>query len=165
MIILINGTISSGKSTIAKLIGEKIPRTAIIEIDNLRSFIERIPLEEAIPINLENTVSIITNFVNRGFNVVIPYPLSQKNYDFLMDKLKDLKIKIFTFTLNPKPEELLKSKRGRNLDDWEKKRIKYHTKIGLNKPIFGKIINNTNQTSNETLQIMLDSIREDTSIK
>lgn len=160
MIIFINGTISSGKSTIAKLLEKEIPNTAVIEIDILRNILHWMPLEKTIPINLENAVSVIKNLVNRNLNVVIPYPLSEKNYNYLMENLKDLSIKIHTFTLVPKLEVLIKGERGRNLDNWETERIKYHTKAGLTKPTFGKIIDNTNQTPDETVKIILDFVNK-----
>ena len=100
MIIFINGSINSGKSTVAKILVEKIPNTAHIEVDDLRHFITWMPLEESISINLENTVSIIKNFSKHNLNSIVTYPLSQKNYDLLMYELKDLNEKIFVFTLN-----------------------------------------------------------------
>ena len=160
MIIFINGTISSGKSTVAKLIKNAIPNTAILEIDVLRNLIDWIPLNEAIPINLENVVSLIKNFINRNLNVVVPYPLSQKYYDYLIKELNGVSTEIYSFTLNPDSKELIKSKRGRNLDSWEKERIDYHTRIGLTNPSFGKIIDNTNQTPEETVDIILKSLNK-----
>ena len=64
MIIFINGSINSGKSTIAKLLTQNIPQTANIEIDSLRHFIDWVEIDKAIPINLENAVLLIKNFVN-----------------------------------------------------------------------------------------------------
>ncbi len=40
MIIFINGSINAGKTTIAKILAEKIPQTANVEIDELRNFID-----------------------------------------------------------------------------------------------------------------------------
>ena len=157
MIIFINGTISSGKSTIAKLLEKKIPNTVVLEIDVLRNLINWIPLNKAIPLNLENAVSLITNFVKRKLNVIVPYPLSQKNYDYLIKNLKSLDTEILFYTLAPRPEELIKEERGRKLNDWEKERVKYHTKTGLTRPSFGKLIDNTNQTPNETTEVILNS--------
>lgn len=59
------------------------------------------PIDEAVPINLENAVSVIRNFAKRDLNVIVPYPLSEKNYDYMMDGLKDLDAKIHAFTLAP----------------------------------------------------------------
>ena len=52
MIIFINGSINSGKSTISKLLVEGLPNTALIEIDSVRAMIDWMPLEQAIPLTL-----------------------------------------------------------------------------------------------------------------
>jgi len=159
MIIFINGTISSGKTTIAKLLQKEIPNTAVVEPDTIDDFLGSESLEKSIPIILESTLSIINNFVNRNLNVIIPYPLSQKNYNFMMENLKNLNTKIYVFTLIPNKKELLKSNRGYKLNIWEKDRIKYHSKIGLTNPDFGINIDNTNQTPEETTEEILKILK------
>ena len=77
MIILINGSINSGKSTAASLLQRKTPNTAVVEIDSLRKFIDWMPLEQSIPINLKNAASIINNFHSEGLIVISTYPLSE----------------------------------------------------------------------------------------
>jgi cytidylate kinase len=155
MIVFINGSINSGKSTLAKLLAEKIGNCAVLEIDNLRKFIEWMPIEKAIPINLENAISLIENFDKNDLNVVIPYPLSEKNYKYIKNNLKT-KSKVYFFTLSLDLVEVLKDRGNRKLDDWERERIKHHYEIGINKPSFGKIINTTNQTPKETLELIID---------
>ncbi len=76
MIIFINGSINSGKSTLAKLLADKIGNCAILEIDNLREFVEWMPIERAIPINLKNAGPLIENFDENDLNMVIRYHLS-----------------------------------------------------------------------------------------
>lgn len=158
MIVFINGSINSGKSTLAKLLADKIGNCVVLEIDKLREFIEWIPIEKAIQINLENAISLIENFDKNNLNVVIPYPLSEKNYEYIKNKLK-VKSNIYFFTLNLDLAEVLKDRGDRKLDDWERERIKYHYQIGINRPSFGKIIDTTNQTPEETLEIVVDSIK------
>lgn len=158
MIVFINGSINSGKSTIAKMLAEKIGNCANLEIDRFHEFLEWMPIGEVIPINLKNAVSLIKNYVELGFNVIVPYPISQKNYDSLIENLKDLNTKISVFTLAPKIEKVLTNRGKRELDDLEISRIKYHYKIEIHKPSFGKVIDNTNQTPEETLKIILDSL-------
>ena len=158
MIIIINGSINSGKSTISKLLSQKIDKPAVVEIDSLSEFIEWMPIEEKVPINLENAVSVIRNFAKRDFNVIVPYPLSQKNYDYMMDNLKDVYDKIFVFTLNPRLETILKNRGERELDDWERNRIKYHYEKGINNPSFGIIIDNTSQAPVETTDYIISKI-------
>ena len=158
MIVFINGSINSGKSTVAKLLADKIGNCAVLEIDNLREFIEWMPIEKAIPLNLENAVSLINNFDKNDLNVVIPYPLSEKNYKYIKNNLK-VNNKVHFFTLNLDLNEVLKDRGNRKLDDWERERIKHHYEIGINKPSFGKIINTTDQTPEETLEIIINSLK------
>jgi len=158
MVIFINGSINSGKSTIAKILASKIKNTAILEIDFLRDFINFIPLEKSININLENACLLIKNFVKHKINVVVPYPISEKNYLFLKKMLKNLKTEIYFYTLNPKLSLVLKNRGKRKLNNWEKERIKYHYKIKINKPSFGKIIDNSFEKPEETVKKILKDI-------
>lgn len=158
MIIFINGSINSGKSTIAKLLAKKIGNAANLEIDRFHEFLDWMPIGDVIPINLKNAVSLIKNYVELGFNVVVPYPLSQKNYEYMVDNLKDINTKIFIFTLAPKLEKVLTNRGNRELDDLEISRIKYHYEIGIPNPKFGEIIDNTDQKPEETLEIILKKL-------
>jgi len=126
MIIFINGSINAGKSTIAKLLVKELPNTALVEIDVFHEMIDWMSIEQSIPLNLENAASVIKNFAKRNLNVIIPYPLSQKNYDFMMESLKDLSTTIHVFTLAPQLEKVLTNRGTRELSGWEKERIKHH---------------------------------------
>jgi adenylate kinase family enzyme len=158
MILFINGSINAGKTTVAKILAKKIPNAALVEIDVLREMIAQVPIEEAVPIVLENAVSVIKSFLEKGLNVIVPYPFSQKNHDYLMENLKDLDTKIYFFTLAPKIERALENKGIRELNDWEKKRIKYHYSIGMNNPSFGEIIDNTDQAPEETADYIVSKV-------
>lgn len=158
IIIFLNGSINAGKSTVAKLIAKELPNTALIEIDALREMISWMSIDQSIPLNLENAVSVIANFAKRNLNVVIPYPLSEKNYDFLMENLKDLNTDIRIFTLAPQLEKVLTNRGTRELDDWERERIKHHYAIGIPTPSFGEIVDNSNQTPEETAGYILSRL-------
>jgi len=158
MIIFINGSINSGKSTISKLLQKNLEKTAVIEIYSLRAFIAWMPLEQTIPINLQNTVSIIKNFVSQNLNVIIPYPLSKENHDYFVKNLEGNQL--ILITLSPKLDTALKNRGNRKLSKWEINRIKYHYQIGINNPEFGKIIDNSDQTPEETVEIIKDYINK-----
>ena len=159
MIIFINGSINAGKSTVAKILAKKLSNTALMEIDAFHEMIEWMPIDKAVPINLENAVSVIKNFFNDGIDIIVPYPLSQKNHEYMMKNLKDLKTKIYFFTLAPKIEKTLTNRGTRELDDWERERIKHHYNIGIHNPNFGEIIDNSAQTPEETAEIILNKIK------
>lgn len=158
MIIFLNGSINAGKSTVAKILAKEIENTALLEIDKFYEMIEWMPIDKAVPINLENVLSVIRNFVKREMSVIVPYPLSQKNYDFMMSGLKDLEIYIHIFTLAPKLEKTLTNRGTRELNEQEKERIKHHYNIGIPNPTFGEIIDNSDQTPQETSDYILSKI-------
>jgi len=159
MILFLNGSINSGKSTVAKLLAAKIPKSAIIEIDALRGMIDWMPIDQAIPINLENAISVIKNFTHHGISCIVPYPLSQKNYEYMTANLSDLGEDMRFITLAPPLEHALKNRNGkRELTDWERERIKHHYTIGIPAPSFGEIIDNSGQTPEETAAAILESI-------
>ncbi|MFZ2154105.1 MAG: hypothetical protein WAV16_02630 [Candidatus Moraniibacteriota bacterium] len=156
MIIFISGSINAGKSTVAKLLAEKIKNTAVVEVDSFHEFVPWMPIAESVLINLENAVLVIRNFYKRGFNVIVPYPLSKRNYEYLMEELKDIIEDISIFTLSPDLKEVLKNRGKRELTEAEKERIKYHYSIGIDNPTFGKVINNTKQAPEETVENILE---------
>jgi hypothetical protein len=159
MIIFLNGSINAGKSTVAKLLAKELPNTALVEIDTFHEIISWMPIEQSIPLNLENAVSVITNFVKRNLNVIVPYPLSEKNYVYMMDHLNDLGTSIHVFTLAPRLEGALNNRGSRELSDWERERIKHHYAIGIPNPTFGEILDNTDQTPEETAAYILSKIK------
>ena len=158
MIIFINGPINAGKTTVGKLLKEKIGNTALVEIDSLREMIDWMPIEASIPLNLENAVSVIKNFVNRGLNVIVPYPLSKENYEYMRNSLEDLNTKMHFFTLAPELESALRNRGNRELGEDEKERVKHLYKIGIASPSFGEVIDNTHQTPEETTDYILNRI-------
>ncbi len=159
MIIFINGSINAGKTTVAKILATKLSNVALVEIDALRDMISWMPINQAVPINLENAVAVIRNFSKRGLNVIVPYPLSKGNYDYVTNELKSLDAKIYVFTLAPKLEKALTDRGTRKLDDWERERIKYHYDIGIHNPSFGKMIDNSEQTPEETADQIISKVR------
>ena len=158
MIIFLNGSINSGKSTIAKLLAKTMPNTAMVEIDALREMIEWMPIDQAVPINLENAVAVIRNFTKYGISCIVPYPLSEKNYAYMTHALTDLDAPVHFFTLAPSIETALSDRGNRKLNDEERKRIKHHYAIGIHIPSFGTIIDNSRQTPEETAQEILRNI-------
>lgn len=156
MIIFINGTINAGKTTVAKLLAAKIPNSALVEIDAFRAMIEWMPLEQAIPLNLENAVSVIKNFSKQGIHVIVPYPLSQKNYEYVVKELEPLEIKVFT--LAPSLESALSNRGNRELDEKEKDRIKRQYEMGIHTPSFGEVIDNSSTTPEQTTEIILNKL-------
>lgn len=161
MIILINGPINSGKSTIGRLLATLLPRTAHVEVDTLRAFIASVPLDEAIPINLENAVSVTENLVRRGFDVVVTYPLGNDDYTSLVDRFAGLDTSLHTFTLGPSLAVALSYRGERRLSDQERRRIRQQYANGRHAPPFGRRIDNSALTPQDTVNAIIRHLRDD----
>lgn len=158
MIIFINGSINSGKTSVAKALIGKLANTAHIEIDSLREFIENESLEKAIPINIENTILVGKNLLKHKYNLIISYPLPLHRTKELVDAFKEMDKEIYYFSLSPKLEKALENRGARELTEAEIERIKYHYEKGINDPGFGVAIDNSNQSINDTVEEILKNI-------
>ena len=143
MILLINGSINAGKTTVSQQIVKLLPRTAHVEVDDLHDFVEWMPLLEAIPLNMQNAAAVTRNFVMFGLNVVVSCPLRLEDYEYLMRELTPLGVPIHCVTLSPEMAVALTNRGTRELTEWELKRIPYHYETGISTPPFGTIIDNT----------------------
>ncbi len=158
MVIFINGSINAGKSTVAKGLAQRLENTALVEIDTLGAFIDWVEIDKAVPINLENALLVIRNLIKHGFNVIVPYPLSERNYRSMLGGLEDLQERILVFTLAPRLEKALRQTADRQLSEWELARIKHHYEIGIPNPSFGTVIDTTEQAPAETIEQVYQAI-------
>ncbi len=155
MIILLNGSINAGKSTVSKRLCEMLPRTAHVEVDSLRDFIAWMPLEDSIPINIEASIAVTKVFVRRGLNVIFSYPLRPEDYKIILGEFAELGVPVYGVTLRPRLEVSLTNRGTRQLTDWERSRIPFHYETNLNQPDFGIIIDNSAQSPEETAREIL----------
>ena len=158
-ILLINGSINAGKTTVSKILCAKIPQTAHIEVDVLRECIEWMPLEESIPLNLKNAASIAHNFLEYGLNVVISYPLNQGDFEYLSEQFRDYKLDCIT--LSPSLETAQQNRGNRELTAWEYNRIAFHYATGIARPLFPSIIiDNSQQTPQQTADMIINILKD-----
>ena len=156
MLIVLNGSINAGKTTTAKMLGRLLPATAHIEVDSLREFIAWMPLEESIPLNLENAVAVAHVFLKHGLNVVLSYPLRAADYEWLR---RQFDCPIHFFTLRP-PMLTSQSQRGeRILSEWEIARIAYHYQTEAANPDLGVVIDNAQMSAEETAREILRHVQ------
>lgn len=148
MIIFINGSINSGKSTVGQLLAERF-NYEFIEFDDIRHTIPEPNIDKALPLVFEKGIKLLNELDKNGKSAIIAYPLSQNNYNLLKNKLSTLPRVI---TLSPRLDVVLKNRGDRELDDAERERIKYHYQIGINSPQFGFIIDNSDLSIKETVQ-------------
>ena len=160
MIMLLSGSINSGKTTVSKLLVQLLPRTAHVEVDDLDDFIDWMPLLESIPLNLQNASAVTRNFVKFGLNVIISTPLRQQDYDYLLPELGPLGVPIHCVTLDPSMAVALTNRGTRELTEWELRRIPQLYADGYHTPAFGIIIDNAPQTPEETARQIIALVGE-----
>jgi predicted kinase len=157
-LIVISGSINSGKSTTSRLLVERLPRAAHVQGDALRHFVTRLPLEEAVPITLQNIIAVSKNFLLACFDVVVDYPLYRPSYEKLCRALSGTATGVDAFVLSP-PLEVAQRQRGdRVLSPHEVERIAFHYSTNLHDPGFGIRIDNSEQTPQETVEAMLEHL-------
>jgi hypothetical protein len=138
----LNGTLNAGKPTVARLLAKRLPRPAVVEID------------QAVPLNLKNAAGVIRNFAEAGYSAIVPYPLSATDHAYLCDQLKDLG-PILAVTLRRSRQKCQADTRQRKISAWEYHRIDHHFDIGLCDPAFGDIIDNSQLTAEQTAEAVL----------
>jgi hypothetical protein len=156
MIILLNGCINAGKSSVAKALTQLLPQSAHVELDDLRHFMTWMPLNDQVfALTLEAAVAVTRVFAQHGLHVVLTWPMGEYEYDFLLAHLQPLGQPLHTFTLDTELEVLLTNRGGRELTDKERRRIREQYADGRYRPAFGKIVNNTHWTAEQTAQHIL----------
>lgn len=158
MIILLSGSINAGKTTVSQQLVQRLPRTAHVEVDDLRGFIRWMPLDEAIPLCLRNAAAVTRTFVASGLNVVLNWPLPQDSYDYLVRELQPLGVPIHAVTLSPPLSVALTDRGTRELTERERARVEYLYEAGIHRPPFGIVIDNSGQTPEETAREIADHV-------
>ena len=150
MVILLNGSINSGKTTIGKEIAAMGVEFAHVEVDDLRHFISWVPLQESIEVNLKNAASVVKNFHEYGISSVVTYPLSVSDFEFIGALLKNYEIEYCAVSLYPGIDKLKSNRGSRELSLWELNRIDELHSDGIATPDFGITIDNSNLSVRET---------------
>lgn len=156
---LITGPAGVGKTTISKALAHNLPKFVLIEGDDIYHMVKGgyvSPWMEGNHLKLfwENSISLIKNSLENGYDVVFNYIIKKEDYEILKEKFKDYKI-IFKVLLVSE-EELLKRDCLRDEDC----RMNERCLVLLNsfkKQNFSDkyIIDTTNLDINETLNIVM----------
>jgi adenylate kinase family enzyme len=148
MVIFISGSINSGKTTTAKALAQKLG-AQFIDIDDVNDRVPNFNLATDIPKGIALAIEDINNLTAEGKSVTVSYPISEKNRQQIIEGLHDRNPQFIT--LAPRLE-VAQSKRGdRVLTEWEVARIKHHYDTGIATPTFGKIIDNSEMSIDETV--------------
>lgn len=155
MLVFISGSINSGKTTTAKALAEKLG-AAFLEVDDLNDTIPNFNLATDLDKSMDLAIKTINEYAAKGKDVVANYVVRQKDFDRFALEIETQPQTVIT--LAPRLE-VAQSKRGdRELSAWEVARIKYHYDTGIATPKFGYILDNSELTIDETVDLITDII-------
>ena len=160
LILNINGPMNSGKSTVSKILVNLLPNATFIEVDELMTDEE----EKRLGLSIQDGWAERQKRLNKKLldlkklpefeTVIFAYPISENSYK-TWTSMTDENTRFMNITLAPSLEECLKNRGTRELDDWERNRIKEMYEEGYqNRPYSDLIINNDHQTPEETAKII-----------
>ena len=160
LILNINGPINSGKTTVSKILVNLLSKAVFIEVDELMSDAEH----EKLGLSLKEGWSerkkrldekLYSLKQSKEFETVIfAYPITEESYQ-KWSGLADKTTRFINITLAPSLDECLKNRGTRELTDWERNRIQQMYEEGYqHRPYSDFIINNDNQTPEETAEII-----------
>lgn len=116
---IITGPAGVGKSTISKSLASKNEKSALIEGDDIyhlvcggyvKPWLEGNHLE----VFWENSIDLIMNFLNRGYDVVFNYICTPEDIEYLRNNIKSIKIKLCILVTDEKT--IIKRDKMRTLD-------------------------------------------------
>jgi ribosomal protein S18 acetylase RimI-like enzyme len=160
MIIVLDGPINAGKSTVGARLAGRLAHTVHIEVDHLRHFAGGLTLAQAIPYALADAASLAEAWTGRGFHVIVNWPIEPANLRYFAAVAAQSGAPLFVFTLLPRRAVALGDRGERRLIGSERARIKemYAGMYAAGRGA-GIVIDNSDQTADETVQIILDHIQ------
>jgi len=158
MLIFISGSINSGKTTVSKLLSEKL-NAEYINVDDIADTIPNFSLKTGLDKVMTLAIAAINNSAAKNKDIVANYVLRKKDYERLKNEVKTKEQ--YVITLAPRLEVAQSQRGDRKLTEWEIQRIKHHYDSGIASPKFGYIINNSDVTIEETVDQIIKIINKD----
>lgn len=160
MILFLNGSSNAGKTTVARTLSEHIPRSTIVEIDQVIASFETLSPKSRLDNGIEQGLRLIKQSHESGFHVIVPFPLSQAHYSYFTSRLQTA-AKLLFFTLDPSLPTALSNRGTRELTFSERDRIIRYYEKNLHRPTFGITIDTSRQTTEQTVAIILRCVADD----
>ena len=154
-VIVINGPIDAGKSTVARLLAQKCPGGAYVDGDDLAA--GGIPLEEKIPLVLGGIVEAARAATGR--HIFVAYPLRSEDWRRLERELGATGIETICVTLAPPIAVALSDRPGRSLSEKERRRIREMYNEGYHRRPFSRaIFDNGEETPEQTAESIFGAL-------
>ena len=148
MLIIIDGPINSGKTTVSRCLADLLGQCIVIECDHLRHFADCLPLDQSIPFTLQDAADLAVKWIDRSFSVIINYPIASCELYHVLDRLSP-DVDTHIFTLQPPLETCIRQRGARVLSQREIARIHEMSESRAESGVIGDVIDNSNMTPHE----------------
>ena len=151
----INGTINSGKTTIANLLASENKNIYHIELDELSNSILDKELDDKLEIVIRKGLELAVRKIDEEKIPIITWPLYNEELDFALALAKNLEVELKLITLTTNFEKAISQRTNRILSNWEKSRIRYHIEeCKINSQNFDYKVDNSDLSIEETLELI-----------
>lgn len=157
MLVFISGSINSGKTTTSKALAKTLG-AEFVNVDDLNDTIPNFNLATDLDKSMDLAIKTINDYSKQGKDVVANYVVRQKDFDRFENEIETQPQ--IVITLAPRLEVAQSKRGGRELSEWEVSRIKHHYDTGIASPKFGYVIDNSILTIDETVDSILNIIKE-----
>ncbi|MCA9332170.1 ATP/GTP-binding protein [Candidatus Saccharibacteria bacterium] len=158
MLIFISGSINSGKTTTCNALAKRLGAKAV-NVDDLNDQIPNFNLATDLDKSMDVAIATINRHLDKGHNVVANYVLRKKDFDRFENEIHTKEQ--YIITLAPQLSVATSQRGDRVLSDWEVQRVHHHYKTGIASPEFGHIIDNSTLTVNQTVDRILEIIKNE----
>lgn len=160
-LIWVSGAINSGKTTVCKLLNERLIHSVNIELDSLSAFNCKLPIDQKTFYIIQDALDIAANWLKRKYLPILNWPIYGPELVFMMDYAKQLGIKPVMINLTPTLAVVKQNRGSRELTDWELSRIDHlFTNCQINQTTFGYDIDNGTLTPDETAELVISYLNE-----
>lgn len=158
MIIFICGAANAGKSTVGKIVAERI-RAAFIEGDDVRKIFYQQTVEQAREDIIECIAALTKVVLKHEAKIVVAYPLWNEDFESLKNHLSEVTVPMHFVALNPSLDVAVTNRGSRELEAWEVDWIKELYAKGVNSPDFATSIDNTDMTPEECAEAVITLLK------
>jgi cytidylate kinase len=157
MLVFISGSINSGKTTTSKALAKTLG-AEFVNVDDLNDTIPNFNLATDLDKSMDLAIKTINDYSKQGKDVVANYVVRQKDFDRFENEIETQPQ--IVITLAPRLEVAQSKRSDRELSEWEVSRVKHHYDIGIASSKFGYIIDNSVLSIDETVDSILNIIKE-----
>ena len=167
-VVIVSGPTNSGKTTVGDLLARMLPKTVMIEMDAINLILRVLPdgtdayARWRDPYVIEDLATLAVNWLDRDFDVILPGLFWKSTFEQLSgligERLGGRQVEFCCLILAPPLEVVLQDPDRRQLSEEMFDFIRGQYDEKLHEPGFGIVIDNQDQTPQETADLIARQI-------